>query len=121
MTKTKPKPNPASANSNSIAALTASFAKLYGTNSALLEGWRDLCNDIGIPAGESITQCKKVLRSVNINIHDLVRARRDGKRPRRFPSKAALKLDLMQRPWRKFPLAAAKRNGFLTALLVEVF
>lgn len=105
-----------------------------------------LCEDVGIPPRDSVTQCKKVttssnplpspqkkekekrtnppktqaLKAVHINIHDLVAAKQVGQHPRRFPTRQALR-DYIVATNKWFSKEVAKRNGFLKALLIEVW
>merc|ERR1712000_39627 len=43
-----------------------------------LKGYRDLCDEIGIPPSNSTDECKKQLKSTLVNIVDLIDARRTG-------------------------------------------
>lgn len=36
------------------------FAALYGQEKHRLQGWQDLCSDVGVAEGVSIIKCKKV-------------------------------------------------------------
>ncbi|PGG95019.1 hypothetical protein AJ79_10317 [Helicocarpus griseus UAMH5409] len=97
------------------------FSKHYGPQVTKLENWQSLCHEVGIEDGiESITKCKKALRSVHVNIVDLVDARRTGKKVKTFRSEAALR-NYTLRTERIFPKKAAKGDGFLKALLREIF
>ncbi|KAL2139996.1 hypothetical protein VTI28DRAFT_4426 [Corynascus sepedonium] len=52
-----------------------------------LQDWQRLCRDVGINGDlPSITQCRKALKTVHINIHDLVDAVMQGRQPQRFPN-----------------------------------
>jgi len=62
----------------------------------------------------------QALRAVHINIVDLLQAKKDGKRPRHFPTHRALVEWTTANRKRIFPLRAAKENGFLAALLEEM-
>jgi len=42
------------------ARLGREFKTYYGTQKDRLGGWQDLCDDVGVVAGRSITQCRKV-------------------------------------------------------------
>nr|POE47884.1 hypothetical protein CFP56_01212 [Quercus suber] len=109
-------------------AVLAAFALAYGHDEDRLNGWTDLCNDVGVDAGASITKCKKAcvtddqnLQAVHVNIVDFVTARRDGVLPHHFKSKKGLREYTRNTPGKVFPLREAKENGFLKALLVDVF
>ena len=116
------------------------FEYHYGQASNKLAGWQTLCEDVYIsPIPSSINQCKKVGRSshhgdrpltargnpqalshVAVNLVDLIDSRRTGKRVKLFPSKAALRnYSIQQR--KIFPKHKAKADGFLSALLIEIF
>ncbi|KAJ0333751.1 hypothetical protein COL26b_014493 [Colletotrichum chrysophilum] len=41
-----------------------------------LEGYQDLCREIGLPLGDSVDECKKSLKRTLVNIVDLIDARR---------------------------------------------
>lgn len=46
--------------SQKAARLEEAFAAFYGQEKDRLQGWQDLCSDVGVATGVSITQCKKV-------------------------------------------------------------
>ncbi|MCJ1369634.1 hypothetical protein MMC20_000846 [Loxospora ochrophaea] len=87
-----------------------------------LESWQALCEFLGIePPPPSITRCRKGLRSVHINLIDLVdryRSDADG-RVTRFPSRQALK-DYTRTTGKYFPLDEAKESGIVKILLREI-
>ena len=66
---------------------------------------------------------EQALRTVSVNIWDLIRARETGHLPvRGYQNKAQLRKDL-KNPLRRFPLAklrAVEENRLLTALLVTI-
>lgn len=66
-----------------------------------------------------INQLPQILKSANVNILDLIYAKQAGVLPQRHSSRGAL-MDYT-RNGMIFPKKLAKENGFLTALLVEVF
>ncbi|KAI7546662.1 hypothetical protein KC331_g5482 [Hortaea werneckii] len=102
------------------AAALLHFNMNYGADETKLQGWQRLCEDVGIPPRDSVTQCKKALKAVHINIHDLVAAKQVGQHPRRFPTRQALR-DYIVATNKWFSKEVAKRNGFLKALLIEVW
>ncbi|TKA31813.1 hypothetical protein B0A50_01892 [Salinomyces thailandicus] len=96
----------------------------YGVDETKLQGWQRLCEDVGVAARGSIKQCKKAskqaLKTVNVNIHDLVDAKKAGQTPRHFPNRRALSNYIVEkRRW--FSKVEAKKNGYLAALLIEVW
>lgn len=65
------------------------FEKYFGKGD--LEDWQRLCGDIGLKDGlESITKCRKALKSVYVNIYDLLDAVKKGEHPQQFPDLEAL-------------------------------
>ncbi|KAK4213192.1 hypothetical protein QBC37DRAFT_464277 [Rhypophila decipiens] len=46
----------------------------------LLQGFQDLCSEVGIPRGATIPQCKRALKGKLVNIIDLIDTRRTGKK-----------------------------------------
>ncbi|KAF2153641.1 hypothetical protein K461DRAFT_253670 [Myriangium duriaei CBS 260.36] len=77
---------------------------------------QELCEEIGIEVPATITQCKKVLSKVAVNIIDLIDSRRTGTPVRRFVSRAALRA-YTKKKGRRFPKDAAKINWPLGLLL----
>ncbi|KAI7280443.1 hypothetical protein KC345_g4758 [Hortaea werneckii] len=92
----------------------------YGADETKLQGWQRLCQDVGIAPEDSITQCKKALKTTYVNIHDLVAAKSQGKTPHRFPTRKALR-DYIVATKKCFSKEVAKQNGFLRVLLIEVW
>ncbi|KAK7414630.1 hypothetical protein QQZ08_012522 [Neonectria magnoliae] len=89
------------------------------TEEQKLKGYRDLCDEIGIPPGNSVDECKKLLKSTLVNIVDLIDARRTC-------SAAMVWHDLDE--FRKYTLQdghrinkeeAKKGEGFLASLLQD--
>ncbi|KMU92519.1 hypothetical protein CIHG_10263 [Coccidioides immitis H538.4] len=97
------------------------FAKHYGVETSSLEKWQSLCRELDISKPtESITKCKKALASVHVNIFDLIDSRRTGAPITKFTNVRALRRYTKQ-SGKIFPRGAAKRDGFLSALLREIF
>jgi len=61
----------------------------------------------------------QALKGIWINIVDLVECRRTGKTVPRHPSRQALR-NYTLKTKKIFPKAAAKKNGFLTVLLIHL-
>ncbi|KAK7516028.1 uncharacterized protein IWZ02DRAFT_492742 [Phyllosticta citriasiana] len=114
--------------------LLKSFAQHHGADSRL-EGWQKLCTEVGKVPGRSITQCKTILKSVYVNLVDLMNCRRswnnahgrDDPIPEdglpglvKFINYSTFLL-YTQSKGKVFPKATAKADGFVKALLREVF
>ncbi|RMY32130.1 hypothetical protein D0865_14812 [Hortaea werneckii] len=99
------------------------FSLTYGRDDQKLEKWQLLCRDCGVESSSSIKKCKAALRTVSINIWDLIRARETGQVPvTGYENKSQLRKDL-KNPSRRFPLAQLKtveENKLLKALLVVI-
>ncbi|KAF2158471.1 hypothetical protein M409DRAFT_71633 [Zasmidium cellare ATCC 36951] len=91
----------------------ATFSLHYGRDDSVLDRWQQLCIDCGVGA----------LRSVAINIWDLIKGRESGELPvQRYRNKTELRKDLQNRS-RRFPLRALKASGenkLLRTLLVTI-
>ncbi|RMX77840.1 hypothetical protein D0869_09565 [Hortaea werneckii] len=99
------------------------FSLTYGRDDRKLEKWQLLCRDCGVESSSNIKKCKAALRTVSINIWDLIRARETGQVPvTGYENKSQLRKDL-KNPSRRFPLAQLKtveENKLLKALLVVI-
>ncbi|MCJ1240222.1 hypothetical protein MMC14_008222 [Varicellaria rhodocarpa] len=72
--------------------IATEFHFQYGGDAGRLAGWQALCVDVRIrPLPNSITQCKKALSKVAVNIMDLSDAKRTGEDVYIFSSKNALR------------------------------
>ncbi|KAJ5974693.1 hypothetical protein N7481_011903 [Penicillium waksmanii] len=101
--------------------LASEFNIYYGSNATKLENWQALCVELDISDSiGSITQCRKALGNVHVNLVDLVDCRRNGQTARRFPSVAALQ-KYTKKTDKIFPRSAAKEDGFLKALLRVIY
>lgn len=101
--------------------LAQEFEHHYGHASNKLAGWQTLCADVYIsPIPPSINQCKKALSKIAVNLVDLIDSRRTGKKVKLFPSKNALRNYSIKHD-KIFPKRQAKADGFLCALLIEIF
>ncbi|KAJ7030195.1 hypothetical protein C8F04DRAFT_1114195 [Mycena alexandri] len=97
------------------------FIRYFGSEEKGLDGWQGLCATVGIEEiPNSITQCKKVLRTVWVNIFDLVDAKSTGQPAKTHASADALRKYSMKKK-KIFPKKAAKGNPFLKVLLIEMF
>lgn len=121
--------------------LESEFAIHFGTDATKLENWQALCLELKIQIPiRSIKQCRKVgiiprrlssssifscwicqaLAKVHVNLVDLVDSRRTGKEVKQFASQKALREYTIE-TGKIFPKSAAKKDGFLKALLREIF
>ncbi|KZM27873.1 uncharacterized protein EKO05_0004897 [Ascochyta rabiei] len=103
-------------------AIAAEMDAAYGTDVTKLEKWQELCRDVKIePVPQSITQCKKALSKVWINLVNLI----DHRRNRNvqliiFPGyKQFCKYTIGDGKAYDhiFPKELAKKEGFIRALL----
>ncbi|KAK3300429.1 uncharacterized protein B0H64DRAFT_15286 [Chaetomium fimeti] len=87
----------------------------------LLDDWQRLCRDVGLN-GEysSITQCRKALRTVHVNIFDLLDAVKEGRTPPHFGTAGEL-AEYTLETGRVYPKKAAKKMGPVRALLRMIF
>ncbi|KAI9853438.1 MAG: hypothetical protein M1824_001269 [Vezdaea acicularis] len=97
------------------------FEETYGLEAGKLQNWRGLCEEVGVPAGASITQCKAALKSVYVNIFDLLNHRWRGLpgKVRRFASYKEFRA--YTKNGRMYPREKAKEEGFLKALLRVIY
>ncbi|KAJ5921920.1 hypothetical protein N7516_009623 [Penicillium verrucosum] len=101
--------------------LESEFAIHFGTDATKLENWQALCLELKIQNSiQSIKQCRKALAKVHVNLVDLVDSRRTGKEVKHFASQNALRKYTIE-TGKIFPKSAAKKDGFLKALLREIF
>ncbi|KAH7380085.1 hypothetical protein BKA66DRAFT_420202 [Pyrenochaeta sp. MPI-SDFR-AT-0127] len=101
-------------------ALNAEIAFHHGTCMQKLGRWQELCEEVGIEeTPPSITQCKKELKSVFVNLFNLIDHRRNPD------------IDIMQfksyrefsrniRAGNTFPRDCAKQDGFISVLLKKL-
>ncbi|KAI0628795.1 hypothetical protein C8Q77DRAFT_1161825 [Trametes polyzona] len=102
-------------------AVVQDFTTFWGSNASRLDAWQELCHFLGITiVPTSVTQAKKVLGGVYVNIVDLVDARRCGVKPRIFASAGELAA-YIRKTGKIFPKARAKANPLLKQFLIVVF
>ncbi|KAK3906800.1 hypothetical protein C8A05DRAFT_29346 [Staphylotrichum tortipilum] len=99
-------------------AIVREFDEYFGTGT--LDDWQRLCRDVGL-AGyyPSITQCRKALRTVHINIHDLLDAVKQGRHPPRFGNPQQL-AEYTVNSGKIFPKIKVKAMGPVRALLRHI-
>ncbi|KAK5936607.1 hypothetical protein PMZ80_011135 [Knufia obscura] len=96
------------------------FHRHYGKDTNKLSNWQHLCREVGIEPQKSITQCKRMLSKVAVNIVDLVDHRRTGSAVQQFASKARLRRYSIT-TGKIFSKKNAKEDGYLSALLIQMF
>ncbi|KAI0648426.1 hypothetical protein C8Q79DRAFT_906310 [Trametes meyenii] len=102
-------------------AVLQDFTKHWGDNDSRLEAWQALCRHLGKNGVyTSITQCKKALKHVHVNLIDLVNSKNSACKLQIF--KSASELAAYTRETTKiFPKGRAKANPLLKQFLVVVF
>ncbi|KAK4560861.1 hypothetical protein LTR86_005441 [Recurvomyces mirabilis] len=104
-----------------VANVVQHFAINYGEDDTKVQVWQKLCEDMHVEAGVSITQCKKNLKGVYVNILDYVAAQSKSKKQfRRFHSYKALR-EYTTATNKFFPLEEAKESPILKWMLVTMF
>ncbi|KAF2819050.1 hypothetical protein CC86DRAFT_432475 [Ophiobolus disseminans] len=103
-----------------VEALNAEVAFHYGMCLDKLDRWQQLCADVGIKnAPTSITKCRKALRPVMVNLHNLIDHRRNpNTEVRRF--KTCSEFSKYTSKGRTFPRECAKQDGFIKVLLKKM-
>ncbi|KIM27376.1 hypothetical protein M408DRAFT_330080 [Serendipita vermifera MAFF 305830] len=97
------------------------FSQHYGQDASSLSGWQSLCNEVGLdPIPQSVEACKMALKGkVWVNIVDLVDCRRTGTKVKCHETRGHLR-HYTKFNKKIFPKVEAKKNGFLTALLITL-
>ncbi|KAA8574117.1 hypothetical protein EYC84_005639 [Monilinia fructicola] len=93
----------------------------YFGNETQLANWQKLCVDVGmeeIPT--SITQCRKALGKVWVNIFDFLDAKANGKPVKRYKSEQKLATYTMN-SGKIYPKKQAKQGGPARVLLAHIF
>ncbi|KAJ9649046.1 hypothetical protein H2199_000959 [Coniosporium tulheliwenetii] len=92
------------------------FGQYFGTDATKLENFQRLCVEVGIdPPPLSITQCKKALKGVLVNLVNLVDSRRTGEPIKQFDTFKEFRRYTFN--GRVFPKDEAKEDTFLKVLL----
>ncbi|KAJ0335759.1 hypothetical protein COL26b_014259 [Colletotrichum chrysophilum] len=84
-----------------------------------LEGYQDLCREIGLPLGDSVDKCKKSLKSTLVNIVDLIDARRTHSTVTVWQDFNAFRNYTLQDEHRIDKGEAKKGEGILASLLQD--
>lgn len=87
------------------------------TEEQKLQGFQSLCREIRLPAGDSIAECKKQLKSTLVNIVDLIDARRTCKEVRVWHDFDEFRNYTLQDQHRINMDEAEKDGGYLASLL----
>lgn len=87
------------------------------TEEEKLEGYQDLCQEVRIPPGDSIPECKKQLKNTLVNIVDLIDARRMSKEVKVWHDFEAFRNYTLQDGHRVNMDEAKKDGGYLASLL----
>ncbi|KAF2122002.1 hypothetical protein BDV96DRAFT_562785 [Lophiotrema nucula] len=100
----------------------AEFDHHFVSGRTKLEVWQALCEEVGIEdIPSSITQCRKVLQHVYINLVNLIDHRRNPEIPLiKFKNYWKLRA-YTRKPGNMFPKAKAKQDGFIRGLLHHMF
>ncbi|KAJ8110609.1 hypothetical protein OPT61_g6591 [Boeremia exigua] len=103
-----------------IEALTAEIDFHYGAQMNTLDSWQKLCEDVGIEkVPTSIPHCRKALKSVFVNLFDLIDHRRNpGFKVQRFQSHS--EFNKFTRNGHEFPRNCAKQKMFIKVLLKKI-
>ncbi|KAJ7223595.1 hypothetical protein GGX14DRAFT_352274 [Mycena pura] len=97
------------------------FAHHFGCDDNRLAGWQAMCAFVGVASiPTSIKKCKAEMRTIFVNIHDLIDAKRTGQPVKKHSSAEALRKYTIKRN-KIFPKHEAKQNRFLKVLLIEIF
>ncbi|KAF1947866.1 hypothetical protein EJ02DRAFT_449343 [Clathrospora elynae] len=103
-----------------VEALNTEIAFHYGIVLHKLDRWQELCKDVGVEdVPTSITKCKKALKSVFVNLFNLINHKRNPEiNIVDFKSRHALCRNI--RAGKKFPKNCAKQDGFIRVLLTKM-
>ncbi|KAM6479758.1 hypothetical protein HDV62DRAFT_130873 [Trichoderma sp. SZMC 28011] len=87
------------------------------TEEEILQGYQDLCVEVGIPPCITAAECKDNLKKKLVNIVDLIDARRTGKKVRVWHDFQAFRKYTLQKEHRISVDEAKKDGGYLSSLL----
>lgn len=92
-------------------------SQYFPSSQPRLKGYQDLCSEVDVHPGKSITECRARLKNTYVNIMDLLNVRRMGTKPKVFDNVEALR-DYTFRNGRIIDRNEAKKDGgFLASLL----
>ncbi|RAL13508.1 uncharacterized protein BO97DRAFT_469814 [Aspergillus homomorphus CBS 101889] len=93
------------------------YDRIIGSSLTSLGSWNELCAMLSLPGPfPSITQCKKALSKVYVNLVDVVECRALGIKPKRFKSVAQL-ASYTRKTGKFFNRDLAKQDMLLRVLL----
>ncbi|PYH78828.1 hypothetical protein BO82DRAFT_341789 [Aspergillus uvarum CBS 121591] len=93
------------------------YDRIIGSRLASLDEWRELCELFDLPEPfPSITQCKKALSRVHVNLVDLIECRLLGTKPRTFKNVSQL-ADYTRDTGKFFNRTLAKQDKLLRIFL----
>ncbi|KAG5985262.1 hypothetical protein E4U55_007364 [Claviceps digitariae] len=90
------------------------------TREEILEGFRALCREVGLPPGDSIADCKRSLKGTLVNIVDFIDAARTSRPVKVWDDFGDFCHYTLQPENRINPEEAKKSPGFLAAFLQRV-
>ncbi|KAK4466268.1 hypothetical protein QBC42DRAFT_217192 [Cladorrhinum samala] len=103
-------------------AICAEFkSQFFSSSQPKLKGYQDLCSEFGVPPGESIKECLARLKSIYVNIVDLINARRMGVKAKQWDDFEAFRNYTLQRRNRIPREVAKKAGGGLASLLQYLY
>ncbi|KAL7936174.1 hypothetical protein V8C35DRAFT_297048 [Trichoderma chlorosporum] len=87
------------------------------TEEEVLQGYQDLCREVGIPPCDTAAECKDGLKRKLVNIVDLIDARRTNKKVRVWTDFQAFRKYTLKKEHRISVDEAKKDGGYLESLL----
>lgn len=87
------------------------------TEEEILQGYQDLCVEVGIPPCITAAECKDNLKKKLVNIVDLIDARRTGEKVKVWCDFQAFRKYTLQKEHRISVDEAKKDGGYLSSLL----
>ncbi|KAI1208880.1 uncharacterized protein F4807DRAFT_136703 [Annulohypoxylon truncatum] len=118
MAKRKGKPRPKQKPQDPPPKVVLDWNEYFGPGDLL--AWQRLMADLGIPGTfSSKTQCRKVLRSVWVNIIDFLEDVQQGRQTRRFESENALRRYTLENDM-IYPRKSIPKGSPLASLLARI-
>lgn len=100
--------------------LTDQFNLIYGTDNDSLKSWQGLCTILDVrPMPEDVRTCRSRVKSLHINLVDLIDAHRTKKTIQKFPTEVELSKYTLG-SGKFFPLMEARAGGLLKYLLRQI-
>lgn len=87
------------------------------TEEEILQGYQDLCREVGIPPYDTAAECKYNLKRKLVNIVDLIDARRTNKKVQVWTDFQAFRKYTLKKEHRISTEEAKKDGGYLASLL----